>query len=58
MAIPHFAAMLLFAALVSVVFAVITKDTTRARLLYGVKSFGMFIGIALALGWLMFLLAR
>ncbi len=57
MGISHFSAMLLFSALVSVVFAVITKDTTRARLLYGAKSFGMFIGVALVLGWVMFLLA-
>lgn len=58
MVIPHFAAMTLFAFLVSVVFGVITKDSTRDRLFYGVKSFGMFIGIAIALGWLMYLAAR
>lgn len=58
MVIPHFAAMTLFAFLVSVVFGVITKDLTRDRLIYGVKSFGMFIGIAIALGWLMYLAAR
>jgi hypothetical protein len=39
MAISHFTALLLFSFLVSVVF---------------VKIFGAFVGIALALGWIMY----
>ncbi len=54
MAIPHFPAMLLFAFLASVVFAVLGKDTTRDRVLYGLKSFSLFVGIALLLGWIMY----
>ena len=46
--------MLLFSFLVSVVLSVIAKDTLRERLLYGVKSFALFIGVALVLGWLMY----
>jgi len=46
--------MLLYALLVSVVFGVIAKNTTRERLLYGVKSFALFVGIALLIGWLMY----
>lgn len=54
MIISHFPAMLLFAFLVSVVFGVIAKNTTRERILYGVKSFVLFVGIALLIGWLMY----
>lgn len=54
MVIHHFPAMVLFAFLVSVVFAVIGKTTTRARIMYGIKSFVLFIGIAVLLGWIMY----
>jgi len=54
MVISHFPAMLLFAFLVSVVFGVIAKNTTPERVLYGLKSFALFIGIALLIGWLMY----
>ena len=54
MAIPHFAALLLFSFLVSVVFGLLSKDTPRERLIYGAKVFGAFVGIALLLGWTMY----
>jgi putative Mn2+ efflux pump MntP len=54
MAISHFPAMVLYAFLVSVVFGVIAKNTTRERVLYGLKSFGLFVAIALLIGWLMY----
>lgn len=54
MVISHFPALVLYAFLVSVVFGVIAKNSTRERLLYGVKSFALFIGIALLIGWLMY----
>ncbi|MGH9470082.1 MAG: hypothetical protein ACRD1N_07055 [Terriglobia bacterium] len=54
MVIHHFPAMLLFAFLVSVVFAVLGKDNTRQRVFYGIKSFVLFIGIAVLLGWIMY----
>jgi hypothetical protein len=54
MAIPQFPALVLFAFLVSVVFAVLSKDTVRERLIYGAKVFGAFVGIALLLGWIMY----
>ncbi|MBI1983072.1 MAG: hypothetical protein HYS61_02610 [Acidobacteria bacterium] len=57
MALSHFAAMLLFSFLVAVVFGVLSKDTPRERALYGAKVFGTFIGIAVLLGWFMYLLA-
>lgn len=54
MVISHFPAMLLFAFLVSVVFGIIAKNTPRDRILYGAKSFALFVGIALLIGWLMY----
>jgi len=54
MMIPHFPAMLLFAFFVSVVFGALTGNTPRARLKYGAKVFGAFIGMALLLGWIMY----
>ena len=54
MALPHFPAMLIFSFLVSVVFGMLSKDTPRERLLYGVRVFVMFVGVALVLGWIMY----
>ncbi len=58
MVIPHFYALTLFSFLVSVVFGVIAKDTPRDRLRYGAKSFGLFVGIAVLIGWVMYFLPR
>jgi len=58
MVIQHFAALILFSLPVSVVFGVISKDTPRERVLYGAKSFGLFVGMAVVLGWVMYLAAR
>jgi len=55
MAISHFPAMVLFSFLVSVVFGVIAKNTPRERFFYGLRSFALFVGIALVIGWLMYL---
>ncbi|MGH9328215.1 MAG: hypothetical protein ACRD2B_16220 [Terriglobia bacterium] len=54
MVVHHFPAMVLFAFLVSVVFAVLGKDVLRERFFYGVKCFVLFIGIAILLGWIMY----
>jgi hypothetical protein len=54
MVVSHFPAMLLFSFLVSVVFGVLSKNTPRERFVYGVKVFGAFVGVALALGWIMY----
>ncbi|MGH9355710.1 MAG: hypothetical protein ACRD10_06230 [Terriglobia bacterium] len=53
MVIYHFWAMVLFAFLVSVVFGVLAKDTPRSRAFYATKSFVLFVGIAVLLGWIM-----
>ncbi len=56
MALTHFPALVIFAFLVSVVFGLLSKDTPRDRVIYGAKVFGAFVGVALALGWLMYFL--
>jgi len=50
----HFLVMTLFAALASVIFGAMGKDTTRERWLYGVKVFAEFMVIGLALSWLLY----
>jgi hypothetical protein len=54
MVVSHFPAMILFAFLVSVVFGVLSRNTPRDRLIYGAKVFGTFVGVALALGLVMY----
>lgn len=49
----HFLLMLLFAALVSAVFAALSRDEPREQLRTGLVMFGGFVGAALVLGWLM-----
>jgi hypothetical protein len=51
----HFLLMSVFAAVVAVVVAVVDPERhdTRGRFLYGLKVFGAFVGIGVALGWLM-----
>lgn len=46
--------MMLFAAMASIVFGAMAKDTTRERWLYGLKVFAEFIVIGLVLGWLLY----
>jgi hypothetical protein len=46
--------MALFAAIVAVVFGVLTRDTQRTRFLYGIKVFAEFMGIGLVLALLLY----
>lgn len=50
----HLGLLFLFAAFVSVIFAVLMRDDPRAQLLFGLRLFGGFVGAALVMGWLMF----
>jgi hypothetical protein len=52
----HLIVMTLFAAIVSVVFGAVARDTSRERVLYGLKIFAEFMGIGLALAWLLYFL--
>lgn len=54
MRLSHFQALLIFASIVSIVFALITKSTARDQLRYGVFVFLSFLAVALAVGWLMY----
>jgi uncharacterized membrane protein YagU involved in acid resistance len=58
MVLTHFPALVIFSFLVSVVFGVLAKETPRARLVYGAKVFGAFVGAAFVLGWLMYFFPR
>jgi hypothetical protein len=52
----HFGLLLLFAAFVSLIFAVIAKDSPTEQAKLGLSLLGSFVGAALVLGWLMRLL--
>ncbi len=49
----HLVTLLVFSALVSTVFAVLLRDTTPARLKFGLVAFASFVLATLAAGWLM-----
>ena len=49
-----FLLMIVFACLVSVVFAVLLRDEPREQLRTGALMFGAFVAAALALGWIMY----
>jgi hypothetical protein len=49
----HLVSLVLFAALVSVVFSVLMREDPRARVRFGLMSFAAFIGSAIVAGWLM-----
>lgn len=54
MTLSHFEALLVFSAIVSTVFALITKEDPRAQLKYGLFVFASFLAVAFSVGWLMF----
>jgi CHASE2 domain-containing sensor protein len=54
----HFAAVLLFALFASVVFGITQRDTPRRMVRYGLYCFVLFVGSAIVLSWVMFLIAR
>ena len=50
----HLLLLVLFALLVSIVFAVLMRDEVKAQLQFGVVLFGSFVVGAIVLGWLMY----
>ena len=54
MALSHFPALLLFSFFVSLAFAALGRQTTRERVIYGVKVFAAFVGFAVVLGLVMY----
>lgn len=54
MKLSHFEALIIFALIVSTVFALITKNSPREQIRYGVFVFFSFLFVALAVGWIMY----
>ena len=54
----HFTAVLLFALFASVFFGITQRETPRRMIRYGIYCFVLFAGSAIALSWIMFLIAR
>ena len=54
MPLSHFPAMLLFALVISVSFAFLSKHSARERLIYAALSFLAFLVVALAIAWIMY----
>ena len=52
--LSHFGALVTFALLVSVVFAIITKSEPRDQIRYGIFVFISFLAAAIVVGWIMF----
>ena len=52
----HLLLMIVFAVVIAAVMAVVepAQLDPRARLLYGLKVFAAFVGVAIVLGWLMY----
>ena len=52
----HSLIILIFALFVATAFGVIGRDTTRARVLYGLNVFTKFVVVALLLAWILYFL--
>ena len=50
----HFLFMVVYALLVSLVFATLLKDQRREQIRTGLTMFGGFLAAALVMGWLMY----
>jgi hypothetical protein len=56
--VTHFAAVVLFAMFASIVFGITQRETPQRMIRYGAYCFVLFVGSAIVLSWLMFLIAR
>jgi len=54
----HLLSMVLYAALVSIVLALVRRDTKKAQVRYGLTLFLIMVVGAIAFGWFMYLFAR
>ena len=50
----HLLLLAMFSFFVSLVFAVLSRDTVREQLRFGGMMFGAFLGAAVVIGWLMY----
>ncbi len=58
MNLSHFQAMLLFAFVISLAFAFLTKRKLAERVRYGLWAFLAFLLVGVAIAWLMYPLSR
>jgi hypothetical protein len=58
MHLTHWQAMVLFALVVSVAFAFLSRETLRDRIRYAALSFLMFLAVGIGLGWVMYWVQR
>ncbi|MBA3440601.1 MAG: hypothetical protein H0T92_12095 [Pyrinomonadaceae bacterium] len=54
----HFLVMTLFALLVATVFGIVSRETVQERVRYGAKVFVEFVGVGLALAWVLYVFPR
>ena len=54
MILSHFTALVVFALIVSTVFALITKNEPEEQFRYGVFVFVSFLAVAFVVGWIMY----
>lgn len=54
----HFTAVFFFALFASTVFGITQRSTPSGMVRYGLYCFALFVGSAIALSWVMFLIAR
>ena len=54
----HFAAVVLFALFASIVFGITQRETPQRMFRYGAYCFALFVGSAIVLSWVMYLIAR
>lgn len=52
----HLLVMMLFAAMVGVVMGLVSRETPREQLFYGLKVFGEFVIIGMVLAWVLYFL--
>jgi hypothetical protein len=50
----HFLTLLIFAALVSVFFSTLTRETPREALKVGSVMMGLMVGLSVAVAWIMY----
>jgi len=54
----HFTAVLLFGLFDSTVFGITQRETPQRMFRYGLYCFSLFVGSAIVLSWVMYLIAR
>jgi len=54
----HFAAVVLFAFFASTVFGITQRETPKRMFRYGAYCFALFVGSAIVLSWVMYVIAR